>query len=59
MAPSHFTEHMLQNGLLVSRPAPSLIYNKECLLAWNKENMGGTTPDPGLAWQSGNYPDSG
>ncbi len=40
MAPRHFAEHFLANGLLVSRPVPELAYNPECLLAWNHERMG-------------------
>ncbi|CAM3571299.1 LysR substrate-binding domain-containing protein [Parendozoicomonas haliclonae] len=40
MAPSHFADHMLRDGTLVSRRAPALDYNQKCLMAWNKENMG-------------------
>ena len=40
MAPVHFTDHFIMNGSLVTRPAPELTYNRKCLMAWNKENMG-------------------
>ena len=45
MVPGHFAEHYLRSGRLVSRPVPELNYNRKCLLAWNRENMGA-----GLRW---------
>ena len=45
MVPTHFAEHLLKQGELVTRPAPELKYNRKCLMAWNKENMGA-----GLKW---------
>ena len=45
MVPIHFADHFLKEGELVSRPIPELKYNRECLMAWNKENMGA-----GLKW---------
>lgn len=44
MVPSHFAEHYLRSGRLVSRLA-ELNYNQKCLLAWNRESMGA-----GLKW---------
>ncbi len=44
MAPAHFTNHFMKDGRLVTRPIP-LTYNRECLIAWNREHIGA-----GLQW---------
>ncbi|WP_281647060.1 LysR substrate-binding domain-containing protein [Parendozoicomonas sp. Alg238-R29] len=40
MVPIHFAEHLLRDGKLITRPIPALEYNRKCLMAWNKDNMG-------------------
>ena len=44
MVPSHFVEHYLRSGRLVSRPA-ELNYDQKCLSAWSRESVGA-----GLNW---------
>ncbi len=43
--PSHFAQPYLDQGLLIRKEVPELYFNDECLLAWNRENMGS-----GLKW---------
>ncbi|PJE79424.1 putative HTH-type transcriptional regulator YahB [invertebrate metagenome] len=38
--PSHFVQPYIQQGLLIKKEVPDLKSNDECLLAWNRENMG-------------------
>ncbi len=40
MVPAHFAAHWLASGKLITKPARDLPYNPECLMAWNKDNMG-------------------